>query len=187
MSEWLDTETRELLQIVPPEKGAPPDTLGFTLVLLRRTDDLDRLRYAAAEVSWLAAAFEVAVANRCPVPLTTGLLLEEAMLAQFELVCCDCAAVFIRDEVVAENDRRYLSELYHELSCSEEFQLVGLDLHAVPRDGRGRRYLAQFMGVDEHLWNQLCLPLQLTVMRKKARIMCHWGSQIRADVRLAGR
>lgn len=184
MSEWLDPETRELLQIAPPQKGAPPDTLGFTLVLLHRTENLDRLRYAAARVSWLAAAFEVAVAHHCPVALTTGLMLEEAILAQFEFVCCDCAAVFIRDEVVADNDHRYLSELYRELSCSEEFELVGLDVHALPADERGRRYLEQFLGMGEQPPNQLPLPLHLTAIRKKARIMAYWGTKIGADVRM---
>ena len=34
MTNWLDTETKALLQGVPPEKFAPPDTATFTLVLL---------------------------------------------------------------------------------------------------------------------------------------------------------
>ncbi len=36
MSTWLDTETKALLQQVPPEKLAPPDTGKFTLVILHK-------------------------------------------------------------------------------------------------------------------------------------------------------
>ena len=32
--DWLDTETKALLQRSPPEKLAPPDTATFSLVLL---------------------------------------------------------------------------------------------------------------------------------------------------------
>ena len=34
MNSWLDPETEALLQKLPPDKQAPPDIDGFTLVLL---------------------------------------------------------------------------------------------------------------------------------------------------------
>ena len=185
MSEWFDTETKALLQNAPPEKLAPPGTLGFTLVLLSKTDDPVRLRYAATKAGWLEAAFNAALTNHCPLALATGLTLDDAMLAQFELACCDSAAVFIRDEVVAENDHGYLSELYSELSSSEEFQPIGVQVHSVPHDDHGRRYLQQFLGADEKSPQRIRIPLHLMVMKKKARIMCYWARKIGADVTMA--
>ncbi len=44
MSTWLDTETKALLQHVPPEKYAPPATGTFALVLLKKGEDLVRQR-----------------------------------------------------------------------------------------------------------------------------------------------
>ena len=185
MSEWLDTETKALLQNAPPEKLAPPGTMGFTLVLLSKTDDVVRLRIAAMKASWLAAAFNAALTNPCPLALATGLTQDDAMLAQFELACCDSAAVFIRDEVISENDRAYLSGLYSELSSSQEFRPVGIQVHSVPHNDDGRRYLQQFLGSDETSPHCAQIPLHLMVMKKKARIMCYWGRKIGADVTMA--
>jgi hypothetical protein len=50
MSSWLDTETKAILQGVPPTRQAPTDTIGFTLVLLSRTENSRRLREALARV-----------------------------------------------------------------------------------------------------------------------------------------
>lgn len=186
MSEWWDTETKSLLQNVPPEKLAPPDALGFTLVLLDKTVDSTRLQYAGTQTGWLASAFNTARTGSCPLPLLTGLTLDDALLAQFELACCDSAAVFIRDEVVAENDQAYLAQLYAELALSEEFQSVGIEIREVPQGERGQRFVLQFLGVDERLLERMQLPLQLQVMRKKARVMCYWGKKINADVKLTG-
>ena len=185
MSEWWDTETKALLQNVPPEKLAPPDTVGFTVVLLTKTEAM-RLQQAATRTGWLVSAFHTAVTSRCPCPLLTGLTLDDAMLAQFELACCDSAAVFVRDEVVAENDRVYLSELYAELSSSEEFAQVGIEIRDIPPGEQGKRFLLQFLGADEKSLEVFRPPLHLQVMRKKARIMCYWGQKINADVRMAG-
>ncbi len=186
MSEWLDTETKSLLQNVPPEKLAPPDTLGFTLVLLTRTGDSTRLQHAAKQAGWLASTFNTALGGECPLRLLTGVTLDDAMLAQFELACCDSAAVFIRDEVVAENDHAYLSELYQELASSDEFRNVGIEVRDVPQSDQGKRFVLQFLGGHERSLELARLPLHLQVMRKKARIMCYWGKKIGADVRMAG-
>lgn len=50
MSTWLDTETKALLQHVPPEKYAPPDTDTFTLVLLEKGNDTTWLLRSLAKV-----------------------------------------------------------------------------------------------------------------------------------------
>ena len=186
MSEWLDTETKAILQGSPPEKLAPPGTAGFTLVLLSKTSDQRRLRQALARVrSSESAALDAILAEPCPTTVAAGLTEEDAMFGQFELACCDCPAVFIRDEVVAEDDHSYLSELYAELSASWEFQPVVIEIHSAPSDDRGRRFMRQFLGVDESFLERVQLPLRERVLRKKARIMLHWGRKIGADVRAA--
>ena len=154
-------------------------------MLLSKTDDAARLRYAATKADWLEAAFNAALTNRCPLALATGVTLDVAMLAQFELACCDSAAVFIRDEVVAEHDHSFLSQLYRELSSSEEFQPVGIQVHSVPHNDQGRRYLQRFLGSDERSPHCAPTPLHLMVMKKKARIMCYWGRKIGAAVTMA--
>lgn len=186
MSEWLNTETKALLQNVPPEKLAPPDTVGFTLVLLSRTEDQKRLRRALTRAGCnQAAASQIVLTGLCPQVVAVGMTAEDAMLGQFELACCDSVAVFIRDDVVAKNDQLYLTELYAELSSSEEFELVAIDIHFVPDDDRGKRYLQQFLGVRELLPEWSGPPLRQKVLQKKARIMRHWADKIGADVRAA--
>lgn len=186
MSEWLDTETRAILQGVPPEKLAPPDTVGFTLVLLSKTNDQERLRQAFARaVCTGPAASDAVLTSSCPQVVAIRMTAEDAMIGQFEFACCDSAAVFIRDEVVADNDKSYLSGLYLELSSSEEFQPVVIEVYSVPNDDQGRRYVRQFLGVYESLLERARLPLHQTVMKKKARVMRHWGMKIGADVRMA--
>jgi hypothetical protein len=187
MSEWLDTEAKAILQRTPPEKLAPADTAGYTLVLLSKTSDQERLRQALAKVPCCDPAASNAIfASPCPHVVATGLTAEDAMFGQFELACCDCAAVFVRDEVIAEDDRSYLSRLYAELSDSEEFRPVGIEIHAVPNDERGRRFMRQFVGTDLTFLQRVALALHETVMEKKARMMWHWGRKIGADVRMAG-
>lgn len=184
MSEWLDTETKAILQPAPPAKLAPPDTVGFSIVLLSRTNDQARLRYALMKAGCSEAVSNVALAGRCPHVVATGLALDDARLALLELACCDSVAVFIRDEVVAANDQAYLSGLYSELSTSEEFERVGIEIRSVPCGEQGRGYLQQFLGMDARSLERVGFPLHRTVMRNKARIMCHWGRQIGADVRM---
>lgn len=182
MSEWLDTKTKALLQNVPPDKLAPPDTAGFTLVLLSKPENPARLQYAAKGAGWLQVVMNAALSHRCPAALATGLTLDDAMLGQFELACCDSASVFIRDDVVTDNDRDYLFGLYKELLSSEEFQPVAIQVQCVPRNDQGGKYLQQFLGTDEESVKRIPIPLNLMVMKKKARIMHYWARKIGADV-----
>jgi hypothetical protein len=182
MSDWLDTETKAILQGAPPAKLAPPDTVGFTLVLLSKSDDHRRLQDALAKAGSRDPA--ALLAGECPQIVAAGVTLEEALLGQFELACCDSAAVFLRDAVVAADDRSYLSRLYSELLTGEEFEPTGIEIRSVPNDSRGRRFLNQFVGTEE-TWIQLIgLPLRLRVMGKKARLMWHWGTKIGAEIRI---
>jgi hypothetical protein len=186
MSEWLDTETKAILDGVPPSRLAPPDAVGFTLVLLAKSNDPMRLREALAKVRSLdSSRWSAVLAGECPQIVGKGLALDDAILGQFELACCDSAAVFLRDEIVADDDRDYLCRLYMDLLRGEEFELVTIELQSVPFDDRGRRFLRQFLGsAAAGVLVQIGLPLRQAVMRKKARIMRHWGREIGADVRM---
>jgi hypothetical protein len=185
MSDWLDTETKAILQGVPPEKLAPPGIAGFTLVLLSKSSNHKRLRQGLAKTGCLDSDASTAIlAGTCPQIVATGLTLENALLGQFELACCDSASVFLRDEVVAEDDRDYLAQTYADLLTSQEFQPVRIEIRSVPDDERGRRFLDQFVGTDEASLQPIGLPLCHTAMKKKARFVCHWGGKIGADVRM---
>ena len=101
---WLDTETKALLQHVPPEKLAPPDTGMFTLVILRRKGKANIARVAQVLVRIPRVSPFRAVILRlvCAQPIVSGLSLGEARLWQFELICCDAIAVFLPDGVGAQ-------------------------------------------------------------------------------------
>jgi hypothetical protein len=115
MFTWLDTETKAMLQQAPPEKLAPPDTGMFTLVLLQKGNDLTRIVQALTRIPGLSREKAEHLAKwACPLRVAGSLSLGDAMLGQFELVCCDSIAVFLRDEVVASAERQYLVELYQQ-------------------------------------------------------------------------
>ena len=48
---WLDTQTKELLQKVHDEKLSPSKTAEFALVLLRKGPDYQRLVQAIVEIN----------------------------------------------------------------------------------------------------------------------------------------
>ena len=54
MSEWLDTETKAMLQQTPPQKLALPDTGIFALVLLQKGNNPTRIRRALARIPGVA-------------------------------------------------------------------------------------------------------------------------------------
>jgi hypothetical protein len=188
-SPWLDTETKALLQQSPPEKYAPPDTGIFTLVLLRKGNDLTRLAQALARVPGLSSEkAERIVSSCCPLPVARSLSLHDALLGQFELVCCDSISVFVRDEVVWSASSDYLPRLYSHLQRSPEFENVSISVTLIPQSDQGRRFVDQFLGGMSQLSScphrgYFC---EITAMRKKARIMVHWAKKVGADVTIAG-
>ncbi|HXE41502.1 MAG TPA: hypothetical protein VN516_00655, partial [Candidatus Baltobacteraceae bacterium] len=77
---WLDTETKELLQKVRDPKLAPPKTAEFALVLLRKGKDHDRLIHAIAQINKCSEADALVLASRrVPVTLNPDLTEEEAL------------------------------------------------------------------------------------------------------------
>jgi hypothetical protein len=175
MNAWLDTETKAILQRSPPEKLAPPDTATFALVLLTvQRASRDRL-VAAVERVREVTRDEAAKVLTQPLPAVVkrGLSYEDAVLGQFEFIACDAISIFLADEVVTDAPEGYLGELYADVSHSAEFELVSVRIESMPADAKGREFLNRFVGV---LTAQF--PLELTGMRKKARIMEHWAAKI---------
>src|SRR5215472_6150244 len=120
---WLDTQTKELLQKVPDERPAPPKTGEFALVLLREGLDHQRLEDAIVEINKCSKTAAAMLADGLmPVTVNLDLTEEEALWGQFELICCDAVSVFLRSEVVAQNDRFYLWPLFKKVLESPEFK-----------------------------------------------------------------
>jgi len=181
MSSWLDTQTKALLEGSPPEKLAPPDTRGFSVVLLAvRTRHEDRLAEAVGRLlAGSDAGVERILARPLPVVLTKGLSHPDALLAQFELVACDCVSVFLADDVAEHATPGYLAELYERLLNSPEFGEVLVRIETLPQDVRAGEFLARFLGRGD------CpLPAYRHMMRKKARIMQHWAAKIGGQLRI---
>ncbi len=101
----------------------------------------------------------------------------DAMLAQFELVCCDIVSVFLADAVLSNADPGYLAELYGSLMHADEFDKVSIRLVSVPPHPKARAFVQQFIG--NHV---PALPFEMPAMRKKARVMIHWAKKIGAEV-----
>jgi len=185
MCKWLDTQTKELLQDVPPTKLAPAGTAGFSLAMLDDGKDPARTARAVARIAeqigrpllpWRKPPF--------PIVIVSGLTIEEALFGQFELISCDAISVFLRDEVVAKGLDDYLRNLYVDLRHSHEFEAVTVRLRSVPDNEDGDRFLDQFLGIDRKdlTTGSTAIPLRTKVARKKARIMLHWAVKTGAVV-----
>jgi hypothetical protein len=174
MIAWLDTETKAILRPSPPEKIAPPITATFALVLLAIRGDASRLCQAVERIRGRSREdARRVVAHSLPVVVQRGLAQEDALLGQFELICCDDVSVFVADEVVAGASAGYMADLYATLLNSVEFATVDVRLESVPAGESGQQFIERFLGPVS-----LQLPAELTMMRKKARIMEHWARKI---------
>ena len=179
MSIWLDTQTKAILQGCPPEKLAPPDIAEFSLVLIETGEHPDRLQMAVDRLSPTLHGKVKLSPEACPQVLATGLMVQDAMIGQFELICCDAISVFVRDEVALEGSRDYLRDLYSRLSSSAEFVKVEVSIKSVPETDRGKRFLHQFLGLESEL---AVFPIRKRFAWKKARIMAHWAEKTQAEV-----
>ena len=173
--DWLDTETKALLQQLPPEKLAPPDTVAFTLVLLAvRGDDRSGLLRAVQRAAQVAMDDAERIASRgFPASIKTGLSYTDVQIAQFELICCDAVSAFIADEVVAEAPADYLTDLYAKLLRSDEFELVSVRIDSIPGSPMGQEFCDRFLSGRRPI-----APAVVDLMRKKARIMEHWAKKL---------
>jgi hypothetical protein len=179
---WLDTQTKELLQKVSDEKLAPSKTAEFALVLLRKGPDRQRLVDAIIEISKCSEADAAVLASRStPVTIHPDLTEEEALWGQFELICCDAVSIYLRSEVVEQNDRSYLWPLFQKVSESAEFRPATVSLTHVPPTESGEKFLEQFAGSSGL---KRAFPMRFTVPFKKARIMEHWASRVGAQMKM---
>ena len=176
---WLDTQTKELLQKVGDERPAPPKTAEFALVLIRKGSDYNRLRQAVTQINKCSEPDAVRlVRDQPPVVINSDLTEEEALWAQFELICCDSISVFLRSEVLELNDRTYLDGLFRKILGSDEFKPCSVRIMNVPKSEAGDKFVAQFLGPSQSF------PVEFTVPFKKARIMEHWAKRVGAEVTL---
>ncbi|QDS98888.1 hypothetical protein [Adhaeretor mobilis] len=184
MSSWLDTETKSLLSKEPPNKLAPSDIAEFSLVVLECNDaESERAQRAVERICqgshWIA---KENLGNASPFVLQHGLSEADALLGQFELICCNIVSVFIPDEVIENAKPEYLSELYATLLDSSEFTNTKLRIGSLPDNTQGAEFIVQFLGKEP-----LSCPVEIEVPFKKARIMTHWASKIGAEVLLLAR
>jgi hypothetical protein len=180
-SPWVDTATKAILQSPPPMKYTESGTLGFTLVLLKRGLDRDRLARALERICREPERPITGLLDgSCPAVVLSGLTLDEAVLGQFELICCDCVSVFLRDEIVAQDDSHYLSPLYSQLRSSPEFQPIYIGVSFIPDTDSGRRFCDQFLPPQgaKRIRYGAEIAIRECVARKKGRIMAHWAREI---------
>jgi hypothetical protein len=182
MSNTPERKTQAKGRRAPPWKLAPPDTATFTLVLLD-VGCFDRSRVACAAERIVRDAnvdVRARLAGPLPLALEHGLSHADALLGQFELVCCDCISVFICDQVLASASSKYLTDLFARLRASPEFDLVAARLESVPLGPDGLKFSDRFLG---RMYAEL--PLDLRIMRKKARSMAQAAESIGARLILS--
>jgi hypothetical protein len=174
---WLDPQTRELLERSPPERRAPAKTSEFGLVLLRKPTDQRRLERAIERVNASDTVAAAALALRpAPVFINLDLSYGDALLGQFELICCDAPSAILPSEVLERGDARYLADLFAQVAASEEFRQTSVPIHALPDSEEGARFADQFLGFESLA--SLAWPLELTAPLKKGRIMAQWAERI---------
>jgi len=180
---WIDTETKAILQRAYDPPLSPPKVADFGLVLGFKGKDQGRLIRAVCRINDCKRAEAIALVSR-PSPLTINVDLteEEATLGQFELVCCEAISAVVRSEVAMEAGHEYLVELFQRISRSPEFQSTIVRIDDVPRTEAGQRFVDQFLGMDLTKLSELGLPRRFRMPVKKARIMKHWASKVGAKV-----
>ena len=184
MKSWLDTETKAFLEKSPPNKLAPPDTVAFTLLLLsiwrrderRLTRACERIQLESGESARLRLQDDL------PLSIKNGLTHADALLGQFELISCDAISIFLTDEVVNGASQKYLHDLYQSLRRSDEFAKTSVRIENLPNSDPGEEFIDQFLATQDCV-----LPTTITTLRKKARIMCHWGNKIGGHVSIIKR
>jgi hypothetical protein len=179
---WLDTQTKEILQKVVEPRLAPPKTAEFTLVLVRKGIDHARLVRAVCRINECDEPEAVKlVAQRTPVRVNSDLSEGDALWGQFELICCDAVSIFIRNEVLDQMDLAEFQSLVQKTSQSTEFQPTTVTISEIPRTEPGLSFVDQFLGSFDPAKISV-LPATVIVPFKKARIMQHWATRVGAKL-----
>jgi len=178
---WLDTETRAVLEKSSVKKSAPPKTREFSLVLLEKGADVARLARAICRINDCSKPQAQSLLQHTPpICLHRDLSYEDALLGQFELICCDAASVCIRSQVVENAELGYLRSLYSQLAHSSEFRHLRMRITHLPENQSGAKFADQFLGIPKAAIVSISYPLEIRVSLKKARIMQHWAGRIGA-------
>lgn len=180
---WLDTQTKEILQKVVEPKLAPPKTTEFTLVLVRKGADHTRLVRAFRRINECDEPEAIKLATkRTPVRVNSDLSEGDALWGQFELICCDAVSIFIRNEVLDQMDLAEFQSLVQKTSQSTEFQPTTVTIAEIPRTEPGLSFVDQFLGSFEPT-KIAALPATIIIPFKKARIMQHWAMRVGAKLK----
>ena len=182
---WIDTETKAILQKEHEPKLTPSKAAEFALVLLRKGPDDQRLIHTICGINNCREAEAVELATS-PVPITInpGLTEAEALYGQFELICCDAIAIFVRSEVLLEQrEKNYLQTLYSKVLESPEFRPTKIEVLDVPATQSGQRFMDQFFGSAWPSQRSDASAFSTWVPFKKARIMKHWAKRVGAQIR----
>jgi hypothetical protein len=184
MTQWLDTQTKAILQGKDPPRIAPPLEAGFSLILLERGQNSELFQRAISRILEPEKNKTMHdISNKpCPIAIQSLISYENASLGQFELICADSISVILRDDVAMDGESDYLESLYQSLRRSQEFQIVLASLLTVPVGDRGQNFCDQFLGCTKVL-----PPITISTTFKKARIMQHWAGQIGAEFELASK
>lgn len=157
------------------------ETAEFALVLLRKGPDRRRLVDAIIEINKCSEANANMLATRAtPITVRADLTEAEAVWGQFELICCDAVSIYLRSEVIEENDESYLRPLFKTFSESLEFRPATVNIIRVPATESGEKFLKQFAGSSALA---CAFPMTFTVPFKKARIMEQWAARVGAEMK----
>ena len=181
---WLDTETKAILQKEHEPKLAPSKAAEFGLVLIRKGSDEPRLVRAICRINDCPEHEAITLARQpTPIIINPGLTEGEALWGQFELICCDSVAAFVRSEVLLEQDQKdYLDSLFQRVLQSPEFRPTRIDLLEVPATEAGEKFMEQFLGNAVPEEKRPLDEFSLLVPYKKARLMRHWAARVGVQV-----
>lgn len=170
---WLDPETQASLQKCPPLTVAPSTTDGFSVVVLHHSGTVDDRGLHALQAGFNISREAASHLGDKWLPFIGAQHLPhaDAMLAQFELICCDIISVFIADSVIDRATPQYLADLYNSLIRGSEFSPLTVRVKSIPETEAGTRFTSRF--IADH---PVALPYTMMATFKKARVMQHWAS-----------
>ena len=179
---WLDPQTKEILQKAIEPKLSPPKVAEFALVLVRKGADHGRLVRAICRINDCDEAKAAKLAGQgTPLRVNSDLSEKDAHWGQLELICCDAISIFIRSQVLDRMELADFQELLQRTSQSTEFRPATVTISEIPLTEAGLGFIDQFLGISEPA-KLGDLPSKMIVPLKKARFMQHWATRVGASV-----
>ena len=161
--DWIELATQSELEASPPSKLIATTTQTYSLLLLKWGQDHNRVESVVAEIQ---ASLGVKLKD-LPFVVCQRMTLDDAMVGQFALVCCDCVSAFITDDLVDAENKPFFEQLLREVSTSTEFDLVTTKVMYIPDSKAAKRFCWQFFGQAEGVK----APAEYEFHRKKVRLM----------------